>query len=127
MDNLEKPKKRCIAVDFDSTLAFYTTYSPTLGKPIPEMVRKVKDELANGTNVWIFTARVNPGSHSYEDALSATQAYLDMAEWSQRVFGTLLPITHEKNHLWEEVWDDRGRQVIPNTGVFVTELMESAQ
>jgi hypothetical protein len=117
--------KRCIAVDFDSTLAHYETFvSPdNVGAPIPEMVRKVKQAMAEGATVVIFTARVNPGEGNAKDSSDATIAYLAIAEWSKKVFGKVLPITHEKSRHFTEIWDDRAKQVIPNTGVFVTELL----
>lgn len=124
---MEKSHKRCIAVDFDATLAHYETFTGAgdVGQPIPEMVRKVKAELAKGTSVVIFTARVNPGEADAKGSEESTTAYLAIAEWSKKVFGKVLPITHEKSRHFEEIWDDRARQVIPNTGVFATELMEA--
>lgn len=121
-------KPLSIAVDFDGTLAEYDHWRGVahLGKPIPEMVRKVHQVLAAGGEVTIFTARVNPGHGTWEDALSATRSYVLIAEWCQRHLGVLLPITHEKSRDWEEMWDDRAKQVIPNMGVFLDELMEAA-
>jgi hypothetical protein len=126
MDQRDKPEERCIAVDFDATLSFYEIFegSDVLGKPIPEMVKKVKAELAKGTPVVIFTARVNPSAAHPDDCLSATKAYVAIAQWSEKVFGQTLGITHEKSRYFTEMWDDRAKEVIPNTGVFVTELMK---
>lgn len=122
-------EKRCIAVDFDGTLSLYESFegSDILGDPIPEMVRKVKEELANGVPVVIFTARVNPSDANPEDCLSATKAYVAIAKWTEKVFGQMLGVTHEKSRHFTELWDDRGRQVLENTGIFVTELMEAAK
>lgn len=118
-------KTRNIGVDFDGTMARYDGWKgpEDVGEPVAEMVRKMKDAMKQGVKFWIFTARANPGGHEYKDSLDATVSIVAIAQWSMRVFGELLPITHEKNPLWQEIWDDRGRQVIENTGVFATELM----
>ena len=120
-----KSKKRRIAVDFDATLATYDGWKGAdhLGEPVPEMVAKVKQALAQGDDVTIFTARVNPGDGSYKEALEATISFISIAQWSLKIIGKLLPITHEKSKHWTDIWDDKATQVIPNTGVFVHELM----
>lgn len=120
-------EKRCIGLDLDGTTAFYEKFiaPDNIGKPIPEMVRKVKEALDQGAEVVIFTARVNPGQGSGKDVMDATLAFLAIAEFCRKTFGQLLGITHEKSRHFTEIWDDRGRQVIPNTGVFVQELMEA--
>ena len=116
-----------IGCDFDATISEYHGWKgPTdLGKPIPEMVRKIKEAMSQGSQVWIFTARVNPGGHEYKEALEATQAYLAIAEWCVKVFGELLPITHEKNKLWQSIYDDRAIQVLPNSGILATDLLDA--
>ena len=123
---MEKSPKRSIAIDFDATLAHYERFiaPDNVGAPIPEMVRKAKEAMDQGDDVVIFTARANPGQGNGKDALDATLAILAIAEWSKKVFGKVLAITHEKSRHFTELWDDRGRQVIPNTGVFLEELME---
>lgn len=120
-------QKRCIGLDLDGTAAFYEKFiaPDNIGAPIPEMVRKVKEALAQGDEVVIFTARVNPGQGSGKDALDATVAFLAIAEFSKKTFGQLLAITHEKSRHFTEMWDDRGRQVAENTGVFVTDIMSA--
>lgn len=125
---MDKDKeKRCVAVDFDATLSHYEHFEgpEVLGPPIPEMVKKIKQLLADGVPVVIFSARVNPSDANADDAMSATLSYVAIANWCQKVFGQVLPITHEKSRHFTEIWDDRAVQVVPNTGVFVAELMES--
>ncbi len=114
-----------IAVDFDATLARYTDYKgpDDLGEPIPEMIAKVKAALQAGSQVRIFTARVYPGQ-TYDDALKATESCIAIAEWCKKHIGQLLPIEFAKSPHVDEFWDDRARQVIKNTGIFVTELSE---
>jgi hypothetical protein len=121
----KQKEKRCVAVDFDGTMAHYEQFegSDVLGAPIDEMVRKVKDLLRQGVPVVIFTARVNPSEASPEEAMDATRAFVAIADWCEQVFGQLLPITHEKSRHFTEIWDDRGRQVLVNTGVFLEELL----
>jgi len=104
MDKNKEKEKRCIAVDMDCTLAFYETWEgpEKLGAPIKEMVRKVKAELANGVPVVIFSARVNPSDANPEDAMSATQAYIAITDWCKKVFGEVLPVTHEKSRHFTE-------------------------
>ena len=120
----ERTSKRVIAVDFDATIAFYKGWkgSENLGEPIPEMVEKVKAALAHGDEVYIFTARVNPGS-TYEHALKATQSYISISQWCQKYLGRLLPITYVKSWEFTEFWDDRAKQVLPNQGVFLEDLV----
>lgn len=124
-------KPRIIACDFDGTLAEYAEGdidkfgTSHIGAPIPEMVKKVKAALADGDHVIIFTARVNPVGHDPKDALIATQAYLLIAAWCKQHLGTVLPISHEKSTMMSEFWDDKAVGVIPNTGTFVTELMDA--
>lgn len=129
---MTKNKTRAIGVDFDCTLAYYEEgdldkHGPEFtGKPIAEMVKKVKKELAKGTEVYIFTARVNPGGE-FAQAMRATKSYLVIVEWCKKHLGQIVPVTHEKSWTWDEIWDDRAHQVIPNTGVFITELVEAAK
>lgn len=127
MANRPKQEQRCIAVDFDKTLATYDKWEgpEKVGDPIPEMVRKVKAELAQGVPVVIFSARVNPSDANPDDAMSATLSYLAISAWCKKVFGQVLPITHEKSRHFTEIWDDRAKQVIPETGVFLEELINA--
>jgi len=125
----DKPTKtRSIAVDFDGTLATYNGFKgvEVLGEPIPAMIVKVKQALAEGADVTIFTARVNPGDGGGQDALDATRSYLLIAAWCQKHLGQILAISHEKSRRFKEMWDDRAKQVLKNTGVFLEELVEAS-
>lgn len=112
--------KRVIAVDLDATLAEYSGWkgAEDIGAPIAAMVEKVKAALAQGDEVYIFTARVNPLG-DWQRALNATLATLLIAQWSQRHLGRLLPIVFQKSPDMSEIWDDRAKQVVPNTGEFL--------
>ena len=122
-------QKRVIAVDFDGTLAQYDGFKgvDVLGAPVPEMVRKVKQAMSEGAEVWIFTARVNPVDHTWQAGLDATNSVLNIAQWCLKNIGVMLPITHEKMSQFGEIWDDRCQQTLSNTGVFLSELMEAAK
>jgi predicted kinase len=100
-----------IGVDLDGTLAEYSGWRGIyhIGKPIPKMVERIKNWMAKGKEVRIVTARVAPRS-------DVDEARKVIETWLQEHFGTVFPITHEKDMLMIELWDDRCVQVVPNTG-----------
>lgn len=102
-----------IGVDLDGTLAMYTTWKGAghIGEPIPAMVQRVKDWLAAGIEVRIFTARVNQAYRYMED-----DAVRHINAWCLEHIGDVLPVTAAKDFGMIELWDDRCVQVIPNTG-----------
>jgi|GEM_PF-2138420 len=104
------PEAEWIGVDMDKTLAVDHGFkgAEIIGKPIPAMVERVKQMLADGEDVRIFTARVSTDKTG--KAQSAIEA------WSQQYLGEALPITNVKDAHMKEFWDDRARQVEPNTG-----------
>lgn len=99
-----------IGVDLDGTLAEYDGWrgEAHIGKPIPAMLDRVKQWLANGIEVRIFTARVAQGD--VELVRSA------LRDWCMTHIGSDLPVTCQKDYGMVELWDDRCVQVIPNTG-----------
>lgn len=106
-----------IAVDLDGTLALYDKWRGNnhIGEPVPRMLERVKNWLAAGKDVRIFTARVSPVSigingNTFEETVAPINA------WCEKHLGTRLPVTHEKDLSMIELWDDRCVQVIPNTG-----------
>lgn len=114
-----------IYVDFDATLAKYDGWNNgKLGDPIPAMVEKVKAALARGETVKIFTARVCVmPSRSETSGLEATAMFAMeqqqlISDWSLEHIGERLEVTAIKGFDATEFWDDRARQVIPNTGYF---------
>lgn len=122
------PHEDIVAVDVDGTLAHYTHWQghKHLGEPVDQMVEKVKQAMAAGRKIVLFSARVYPGD-SYQRLVESTESFLQIADWSRKVFGRLLPITFVKTPQMMEFWDDRGRQVVQNTGVFVNELAGKVQ
>lgn len=112
-------------VDLDGTLAEYTDWKGPIhiGKPIQPMVDRVKQWLAEGKNVRIFTARVdggaaalaagNPDGVLYEDV---DRIVLAIQAWCVRHIGQALPVTNQKDYGMRWLYDDRCVQVETNTG-----------
>jgi len=99
-----------IGVDLDGTIAMYGGWQGAdhIGEPIPPMVERVKDWLARGIEVKIFTARV-----AFDEDGSVRKS-IEM--WCEKHIGATLPVTCSKDYGMVELWDDRCVQVIPNTG-----------
>lgn len=110
-----------IGVDLDGTLAEYNGWYGIdhIGKPIPKMLKRVRDWLDEGQEVKIFTARVS--------GPDATAARLAIEAWCQKYIGTLLHVTNVKDFAMLELWDDRVVQVAPNTGTSAQEQIELLQ
>lgn len=102
-----------IGVDIDKTLAHFTKFkgATNIGKPIPEMVAKVKQWLKEGEDVRIFTARIA------NDPTGAARKAIE--QWCEKNIGMKLPITNVKDDKMRLLFDDRARQVEPNTGKVV--------
>lgn len=108
-------------VDLDGTLARYDGWkgSGHIGEPVPAMLDRVKNWLAHGKNVRIFTARVSPQAcRINSEPLAAVVATIDA--WCIRHIGHTLPVTHEKDMQMIELWDDRCVTVELNTGRVLT-------
>lgn len=105
-----------IGVDLDGTLAYYDGWKGIehIGAPIPLMVLRVQQWLAEGKTVKIFTARVGPRRADVgEDPALILKTIED---WCLKHIGQVLPVTATKDFAMVELWDDRCIQVIPNTG-----------
>lgn len=109
LDSLSEPD--WYGVDLDRTLARYEgwTHEGDIGEPIPAMFERVKQWIEEGKIVKIFTARADHGP----TAIKAVEG------WCEKHFGRRLPVTNIKSHGLVELWDDRARQVRPNTGELV--------
>lgn len=105
-----------VGVDLDGTLAEYDGWKGIehIGDPIPAMLERVKEKLARGEDVRIFTARV-----AGPDGEKARR-YIDV--WCQKHLGRTLPVTNVKDQQMTELWDDRAVQVEANTGRLVDGL-----
>lgn len=99
-----------IGVDLDGTLAKYTKYSDEVGEPIESMVRRVKRWVSSGKEVRIVTARVEPRSIQYEQAVK-------VHDWVKEHIGTGLEVTDRKDHEMSELYDDRAVTVVQNQGI----------
>jgi len=98
-----------IGVDLDGTLAHYDGWKGIehIGEPIRPMVDRIKLWLAEGTEVRIFTARVQDRDVS---VLRPTQ------NWCIEHIGQVLPVTNIKDMQMYQLWDDRAVCVERNTG-----------
>lgn len=122
-----------IGVDLDGTLAEYHGWVNTfhIGKPIQPMVIRVKQWLAEGIEVRIFTARVDGGGAASKMGIDPetvqryenVQAITEMIEaWCIEHIGVKLVVTNKKDYGMIELWDDRCVQVVPNTGKTIAEF-----
>jgi hypothetical protein len=111
-----------IGVDLDGTLAFYDKWrGPThIGAAIPAMLDRVKQWVADGLEVRIFTARVSTDNLTERKLIvSAIQ------KWCLVNGLPTLQITCVKDFGMITLWDDRAVHVIPNTGVALGECRGS--
>lgn len=94
----ERPKPGAIAVDLDKTMAHYTDYKGpgVIGKPIAAQVDQVKKMLAEGEDVWIYTARAKD-----PEAIPA------LRDFAKKNIGQELPITNVKYPEFAKFIDDR--------------------
>lgn len=98
---------KTIAVDLDKTLAFHHSGMGirVIGKPIPSMMKRVKEWIAEGNKVVIFTARAG-----YKGAKPAIRRWLRSHGLGE------LEITNVKRPEFDEFWDDKAKPVTPNAG-----------
>lgn len=109
--------KEWIGVDLDGTLAYYSVFQEgAIGKPIPLMLSRVKAWLRAGKRVKILTARA---------CTNDPQVIKDIQDWTQLWLGQRLEVTAMKDWMMVEFWDDRCIQVMPNTGVTVSEYIKN--
>jgi hypothetical protein len=103
----------CIAVDLDGTLARYDGchHIIEIGEPVPLMLARVKQWIAEGTTVKIFTARA-----SIPDLIPPVERWLE----KHGIGG--LEVTNKKDFSMVEFWDDRAVAIILNTGKLKPQL-----
>jgi hypothetical protein len=112
-----------IGVDLDGTLAsdtggdlWDTEGNPKIGRPVDEMVNRIKAWIAGGVTVKIFTARA-----------SSPAQVRAIRVWLARGGLPDLEVTNVKDLNMVELWDDRCVQVIPNSGRPVNYPMRERQ
>lgn len=103
------------AVDLDGTLAVYDKWRGHnhIGEPIPRTVDRVKQLLADGNYVSIFTARV---ADEYLTGKNCDEIRDLIGEWCRMHIGQVLPITAVKSPYFHAILDDRAEQILPNDG-----------
>ncbi len=109
--------KGWIGVDLDGTLAHYDGWKGIehVGEPIPTMVARVKEWLADGRHVKIMTARVwSDGSMARNREVYIATKFIH--NWCLENLGTVLEVTCQKDFAMVELWDDRCVRVVMNTG-----------
>lgn len=99
-----------IGVDLDGTLAHQDlnarSFDPDeIGEPIAPMIKRVKQWLANGQTVKIFTARA-----SVPKQIELVKTWLAKNDLPD------LEVTNAKDFRMIELWDDRCVQVARNSG-----------
>lgn len=138
-----------IGVDLDGTLATYDGWvsADHVGEPVPAMVERVQQWLAEGREVRIFTARIwpwgyvaagdEPGIYGMLDAeewpgeermpdaryavvtSDAVRSCRAIHAWCRKHLGRTLAITCVKDRRMVELYDDRAFHVVKNTGQVV--------
>ncbi len=100
-------ERKTYAVDLDKTLAFHHSAMGyrVIGKPISPMIKRVQHWLKEGHRVVIFTARAG-----FKGARPSIRKWLRQHDLPE------LEITNVKSPEFDEIWDDRAREVIPNKG-----------
>jgi len=97
-----------IGVDLDGTLARYDGWKgyEHIGEPVPLMMDIVKEHLANGETVKIFTARA-----ADPEGIPPVRAWLEKNDLAG------LDITNQKDQNMTMLYDDRAAKVVENMGV----------
>jgi hypothetical protein len=100
-----------VGVDLDGTLAEYDGWRGLdhIGPPVRRMVARIKQWLAAGVDVRIFTARA--GVSRASDVM--------IQDYTELHVGARLPVTNVKDFTMSVFYDDRARQVEFNTGAVV--------
>ncbi|MEI7752773.1 MAG: hypothetical protein WCJ71_11890, partial [Candidatus Omnitrophota bacterium] len=106
-----------VGVDLDGTLARYDGWKGDdhIGEPVPLMMAFIKDLMAEGRTVKIFTARA-----SDPEKIKPVELWLE-----ENGLGGL-EVTNVKDHNMTMLYDDRAAKVITNMGVILEKARESA-
>ena len=106
-ESVQQNHKEWIGVDLDGTLAYYDYWrgKEDIGPPIPKMLMRIKQWIAEGKIVKIFTARA-----TQDENIPYIKAWLKQHDLEG------LEITCIKGMACIEFWDDKAIQIISNTG-----------
>jgi hypothetical protein len=87
------------------------------------MAARVKQWLAEGKDVRIVTARVFMRYDPVRLEVTLNQTAITLVQnWTEEHFGVRLKVVCFKDFSMIELWDDRCKQVVPNTGELVGEM-----
>jgi hypothetical protein len=131
-----------IGFDLDGTLATYDGWKGIdhIGEPVKSMVELIRKLHHQGRRVKILTARVAP--RKLEDGTvgeqyivvpdkcgGATRQYAHqyIYDWCHFNLGFVPEIVYAKDHLMLELYDDRVKQVEPNTGLVMENELEKCK
>lgn len=113
--------QRWIGVDFDGTLAVGSGTMERCGEPIPAMVARVKQWLAEGKQVKILTARVSGGPHWADFTVRQREM---IQAWCEHYIGQKLEVTCRKDFAMSALWDDRAVCVPYETGLSCKQVID---
>lgn len=124
-----------IGVDLDSTLAHFDRWRGIahIGAPIAPMVERVKRTIEDGVTVKLFTARVAPppscatAERRAEHIFEMRLFHVAWAKFCAENGLPVLEVTCQKDFKMIELWDDRVKQVVPNAGVLVEDLLHECR
>ena len=123
-----------IGFDLDGTLAKYDGWHGIdhIGEPIKPIVELITKLHKQGRRVKIFTARIAPRKledgtfgESYitvpngERGATKQYAFQYINDWCHLNLGFVPEIVYKKDPLMLELYDDRTKQVEPNTGIVI--------
>lgn len=106
-----------IGVDLDGTLARYDGWKGVdhIGEPIKPIMDLLIGYLKLGRKFKIFTARAgDPNSIPH------------IKKWLKDNGLPDLEVTNVKDFGMTELWDDRAKQVVPNEGIFIEDLVKKS-
>lgn len=114
VNGLNLSKTEWVGVDLDGTLAHWDGWKGIehIGEPIQPMMARVNAWVSEGITVKIFTARAS---------LPEQIPYIH--DWLEKHGLPRLEVTNIKDFEMVELWDDRCIQVVPNTGMPLSETM----
>ena len=113
-------------VDFDGTLVEDSGWKGFrhVGRPIPEMVKKVRGWLSQGDEIILFTARLSP-CKEFDPTLEGLDSFAVKAmleNWCVENLGQKLKVTNEKQG-YGYFYDDWGIGIIRNSGLTFSEYL----